>query len=129
MTDIEKQTYIDKMYKERGYVLDFHKVMCAEDFEFLKAYNTLIQAEYTNPRTLDAKTKELIYTVSLTAVKANVDYIANHVKLALKYGCTKKEILEALEICLSAAGVPAFVNGLEAWKKVVNPERIEPSQP
>jgi len=33
MTDTEKQTYIDRMHKERGYVLDFHKVMCAEDFE------------------------------------------------------------------------------------------------
>ncbi len=33
MTDTEKQTYIDKMYKERGYVLDFHKVMSTEDSE------------------------------------------------------------------------------------------------
>ena len=33
MTEAEEQTYIDKMHKERGYVLDFHKVMCADDFE------------------------------------------------------------------------------------------------
>jgi hypothetical protein len=28
-----------------------------------------------------------------------------------------------------AASVPAFMIGFEAWKKVVNPERVEPSQP
>jgi len=129
MTSDEKQAFVDKMYKERGYILDFHKIMVAEDFDFLKGYNQLIEAAYTNPRSLDPKTKELIYTVALTSVKANVDHIAAHIRLALEYGYSKKEILEALEICVAAAGVPAFMIGFEAWKKVVNPERVEPSQP
>ena len=129
MTIDEKQAFVDKMYKERGYLLDFHKIMAAEDFDFLKGYNQMIEAAYTKPRTLDLKTKELIYTAVLTAVMANVDHIAAHIKLALEYGYSKKEILEALEICVAAAGVPAFMTGFEAWKKVVNPERVEPSQP
>jgi 4-carboxymuconolactone decarboxylase len=129
MTSDEKQAFVDKMYKERGYILDFHKIMVAEDFDFLKGYNQLIEAAYTKPRSLDPKTKELIYTVVLTAVKANADHIAAHIRLALEYGYSKKEILEALEICVAAAGVPAFMIGFEAWKKVVNPERVEPSQP
>jgi 4-carboxymuconolactone decarboxylase len=129
MTSDEKQAFVDKMYKERGYILDFHKIMVAEDFDFLKGYNQLIEAAYTKPRSLDPKTKELIYTVVLTAVKANADHTAAHIRLALEYGYSKKEILEALEICVAAAGVPAFMIGFEAWKKVVNPERVEPSQP
>jgi 4-carboxymuconolactone decarboxylase len=129
MNSDEKQAFVDKMYKERGYILDFHKIMVAEDFDFLKGYNQMIEAAYTKPRSLDPKTKELIYTVVLTAVMANVDHIAAHIRLALDYGHSKKEILEALEICVAAAGVPAFMTGFEAWKKVVNPERVEPSQP
>ena len=49
------------MYRERGYLLDFDKVIAAEDFEFLKAYNQFIEACYTQQRTLDRKTKELIF--------------------------------------------------------------------
>jgi len=63
MADAEKQAFVDKMYRERGYILDFHKVMVAEDFDFLKVYDQFIKAAYTNQRTLDAKTKEIIYTV------------------------------------------------------------------
>lgn len=128
MVDTEKQAFVDKMYRGRGYILDFHKVMAAEDFEFLKAYEQLIQAAYTKQRVLDAKTKELLYTVILTAVKASVDHIKSHIKLALDYGATKKEVLEALEICIPGASVPAFMIGFEAWKQVVLPERVEASQ-
>lgn len=129
MTEDEKQAFVDKIYRDRGYILDFHKVMVAEDFDYLKAYNQLIEAGYTKQRTLDAKTKEIAYTVILTALKASVDHIKVHIKLALDYGATKQEILEALEICVPAAGVPAFMIGFEAWKQVVSPDRVEPSQP
>ena len=129
MSEDEKQAFVDQMYRDRGYILDFHKVMAAEDFDFLRAYNQFIQAGYTKQRTLDAKTKELIYAVILTAVKASVDHVKNHIKLALDYGATKKEVLEALEICISGAGVPAFMIGFEAWKQVMSPGRVEPSQP
>ncbi|MBM4448529.1 MAG: carboxymuconolactone decarboxylase family protein [Chloroflexi bacterium] len=129
MADVEKQAFVDNMYRERGYILDFHKVMVAEDFDFLKVYDQFIKAAYTKQRTLDAKTKEIIYTVILTAVKASVDHIKSHIKLALDYGATKQEVLEALEICIPAASVPAFMVGFEAWKQAVSPQRVEPSQP
>ena len=128
MIEDERQAFVDKMYRDRGYILDFHKVMAAEDFDFLKAYNQLIEAGYTKQRALDAKTKELIYAVILTAVKASVDHIKTHIKLALDYGASKQEVLEALEICLPGASVPAFMIGFEAWKQVVSPDRVEPSQ-
>lgn len=128
MTNDERQAFVDRMYKERGYVLDFHKVMVAEDFEYLKSYNQLIEAGYTKQRSLDAKTKELLYTVILTAVKASVEQIRGHIKMAIHYGATKQEVLEALELCLPAASVPAFMIGFEAWKQIVSPDQIEPSQ-
>ena len=33
----EKQAYVDGMARERGYVLDFHKVMAEHDFDALQA--------------------------------------------------------------------------------------------
>lgn len=127
MAKSEQQEYIDNLLKTRGYLLDFHKVLAAEDFELLKAYNEFIDAEYNKKRTLDAKTKEIIYIVALTSAKASVEQIKLHIKLALEYGASKKELLEALELCIPAASVPAFMIGFEAWKQVVSPDRIEPS--
>lgn len=117
------------MYRDRGYILDFHKVMVAEDFQFPKAYNQLTKAGYTKEQTLDTKTKESIYTAILTAVKASVNHVKSHIKLALDYGVTKQEVLEALEICIPGASVPAFMIDFEAWKQVVSPDRVEPSKP
>ena len=129
MEEAERQSFVDGMYKERGFIFDFHKVMAAEDLDFLKAYNQLIEACYIKQRILDAKTREIIYMVALTAVKASVGQIKVHIKLAVDYGATKQEVLEALEICLPIAGVPAFMIGFEAWKQVVSPNVVEPSQP
>jgi 4-carboxymuconolactone decarboxylase len=127
MEENEAQVYVDGMYQKRGYILDFHKILAAEDFDFLKAYNQSIEAGYTRQRALVAKDKELIYTVLLTSVKASVEQIKLHVTNALQSGASKTEVLEALELCIPAAGVPAFMIGFEAWKQVVSPDAIEPS--
>jgi 4-carboxymuconolactone decarboxylase len=120
------QEYVNRMIKERGYILDFHKVLAAEDMDFLKAYNEMVAGSYTNPRALDKKTKELIYCVMLTCVKASIDQIKLHVRGALNAGATKTEVLQALELTITAAGVPAFMIGFEAWKQVTGPNKFEP---
>ena len=38
-TQEEKQAYVDEMVEKRGYVLDYHKVMAAQDYEVLQAAN------------------------------------------------------------------------------------------
>jgi 4-carboxymuconolactone decarboxylase len=129
MAQDEKQAFVDRMYQQRGYIHDFHKVMALEDFDFLKAYNQLLEEGYIKQRTHDRKTKELIFTALLVALGSTVEHIKLHIELALKHGATKQEILEVLEVCLVAAGVPAFMAGFEAWKQAVSPERVEPSQP
>lgn len=127
MTD-EAQDYIDEMFRQRGYILDFHKVLAAEDLAFLKSYNELVEAAYTEATELDALTKELLYVVALTAVKGSVEHIKTHVKLALDYGASKGQVLGALKIALLTAGVPAFMLGFEAWKQTVKPGSVEPSR-
>lgn len=126
-TEEEKQSYIDGMARERGYVLDYHKVMARQDFEVLQATNGLVDAAYLEQRTLDRRTKELIFIVSLTVMRASKGHIKSHIQVALDLGVSKEEILEAIEISLPEAGVVAFQTGFDAWREVTGAEGMEPS--
>lgn len=121
------QEYIDDMARKRGYVLDYHKVMAKYDFEVLQAANGLVSAAYLDQRTLDRRTKELIFIVSLTVMRASKGHIQSHIRVALDLGLTPGEILEAIEISLPEAGIVAFQTGFEAWCEVVGAEGIEPT--
>ncbi len=123
----EKQAYIDEMARKRGYVLDYHKVMTEHDFEVLQATNDLVSAAYLEERRLDRKTKELIFIVSLTVMRASKGHIQSHIRVALDLGVSKEEILEAIEITLPEAGVVVFQEGFDAWREVTGAEGIEPS--
>lgn len=126
-TQDEKQAYIDAMATERGYVLDYHKVMVQHDLEFMQAANGIVDAAYLKPRLLDRKTKELIFIVSLTVMRASKGHIQSHIRVALDLGCTPGEILEAIEISFPEAGAVAFQTGFDAWREVVGATGIEPT--
>ena len=126
-TQDEKQAYVDDMVRSRGYVLDYHKVMAEHDFDVLQATNGLVQAAYLDQRTLDRRTKELIFIVSLTVLRAGQGHISSHIRVALDLGVTPREILEAIEIALPEAGVVAFQVGFDAWREVVGATGLEPS--
>ena len=115
------------MAEKRGYVLDYHKVMAEQDFEVLQAANDLIEAAYLKERRLDRKTKELLFIVSLTVMRASKSHLQSHIRVALDLGLSKEEILEAIEITLPEAGVVVFQEGFEAWREVTGAEGIEPT--
>jgi 4-carboxymuconolactone decarboxylase len=126
-TQEEKQAYVDDMARKRGYVLKFHKVMAKQDFGALQATNNLVEAAYLKERRLDRKTKELIFIVSLTVMRASKGHIASHIRVALDLGLSKEEILEAMEIAIPEAGIVAFQTGFEAWHEVTGVDGIEPT--
>ena len=123
----DAQAYIDEMARRRGYVLDYHKVMAKQDFPVLEAANGLVSAAYLDQRRLDRKTKELIFIVSLTVMRASKGHIQSHIRVALDLGVSAEEILEAIEISLPEAGIVAFQTGFEAWKEVVGADGLEPT--
>jgi 4-carboxymuconolactone decarboxylase len=126
-TQEEKQAYVDDMARKRGYVLDYHKVMAAQDYDVLQAANGLVEAAYLKERTLDRKTKELIFAANLTVMRASKGHIQSHVRAALEHGATEQEVLEAIEISLPEAGIVAFQTGFEAWREVTGADGIEPT--
>ncbi len=121
----ERQEYVDDMVRRRGYVLDYHLVMAAQDLPVLKAADALVSAAYLQQRTLDRRTKELLFILSLTVMRAERHHIASHIRVALKEGVSAREILEAIEIALPEAGVVAFQHGFDVWREVVGAERME----
>jgi 4-carboxymuconolactone decarboxylase len=122
-----KQQYLDQMARTRGYVLDYHKYMANADYDVLMAANGLVFAAYLKERTLDRRTKELLFILSLTVMRADKNHIKSHIDVALSLGVSPTEILEALEIALPEAGVVAFQHGFEAWCEAVGAEPLEPS--
>ena len=69
-TIVEAQAYVDEMARKRGYVLDYHRFMARYDFHVLTAANDLVDAAYLKQRTLDRRTKELLFVLSLTVLRA-----------------------------------------------------------
>lgn len=123
----ERQQYVDDMARARGYVLEYHKVMAKHDYDALKAANNLVDAVYLSERTLDRRTKELLFIVSLTVMRASKAHIQSHIKIGLDLGLTPTEMLEAIEIALPEAGVVAFQTGFEAWQEIVGADGLEPT--
>jgi 4-carboxymuconolactone decarboxylase len=121
------QEYIDNMARARGYVLTYHSVMAQSDFPVLYAANALVSSCYLDQRQLDRRTKELIFIVSLTVMRAEPHHIKSHIRVALELGVSPSEILEAIEIALPEAGVVAFQHGLGAWQEVVGVEGLHPT--
>jgi 4-carboxymuconolactone decarboxylase len=124
--DPRAQAYVDEMARKRGYVLDYHKTMARADFPVLEAANGLINAAYLDQRALDRRTKELLFVLSLTVLRAPQQQIRAHIDVALGLGVTPREILEAIEIALPEAGVVAFQHGFEAWCDATDATGIEP---
>ena len=123
----EKQAYLDGMVRERGYVLDYHKVMAEHDLEVLRAADGLVRATYREERRLDRKTKELIFVATLTVLRTGKAHLKSHIQAALDHGASEGEVLEAIEITLPQAGVVVFQEGFHAWREVVKAEGVEPS--
>jgi 4-carboxymuconolactone decarboxylase len=122
----DAQDYIDDMAAKRGYVLDYHKVMAAADFPVLQAANHAVSAAYLEQRLLSRETKELLFILSLTVMRAPLPQLRSHIRVALDLGVSPQEILEAIEIALPEAGVVAFQWGVEAWQDVVGITPLEP---
>ncbi|MCH8281034.1 MAG: carboxymuconolactone decarboxylase family protein [Chloroflexi bacterium] len=115
MATDDAREFLRRTQQTRGYTLEMHRIMAAADLEWAKKYNEFIEATYTGQRTLDRKTKELLQIVVEAALRADVEQIQAHVRVALNEGATPTEILEALQAVIAPMGALAFRRGVQAW--------------
>jgi len=121
----EARAYLREMHQKRGYTLEMHQIMAVADLMWAKKYGDFIEATYTGQRLLDRKTKELLQIVVEAALRADVEQIQVHVRVALREGATPQEILEALEAVIAPMGALAFRRGLQAWAAETGFQPIE----
>ena len=126
MTTQEKLDYMERIRQNRGYLVDMHKILITADLDWVKAYDPFVRATYTDDRLLDRKTKELIQLTVETALKAEVDQIRGHIRLAIEHGATPQEVLEAMECVVMPMGMLAFRRGLQAWAAETGLEVLNP---
>ena len=115
MSTSNADDFVERTEQNRGYTLEMHRIMAEVDLEWAEKYNQFIEATYTGQRTLDRKTKELLQVVVEAALRADVEQIQAHVRVALQEGATPTEILEALQAVIMPMGGLAFRRGLQAW--------------
>ena len=115
MATEDARAYLQKMQQDRGYTLEMHRILAEADLEWAVKYNEFIEATYTGQRLLDRKTKELLQIVVEAALRADVEQIQAHVRVALREGATPTEILEALQTVIAPMGALAFRRGVQAW--------------
>ncbi len=115
MSTEEIEAFLENAQRERGYSLEMHRILAEADLEWVKKYNAFIDATYTGQRLLDRKTKELLQVVVEAALRADVDQIQAHIRVALREGATPEEVLEALQTVIMPMGGLAFRRGVQAW--------------
>ncbi len=115
MSSEEVRAFLEEAQSVRGYSLEMHRIMAEADLEWAKKYNEFIEATYTGQRLLDRKTKELLQVAVEAALRADVEQIQAHVRVALREGATAREILEALQTVIAPMGALAFRRGVQAW--------------
>jgi 4-carboxymuconolactone decarboxylase len=109
------EAFLQSAEQQRGYSLEMHRILAEADLEWAQKYNEFIETTYTGQRLLDRKTKELLQVVVEAALRADVEQIQAHVRVALREGATPREILEALQAVIMPMGALAFRRGVQAW--------------
>ncbi len=115
MPSDNQEEMLKEIAQSRGYTLEMHRIMAEVDMEWVTSYNQFIEATYTGQRLLDRKTKELLQVAVETALRADVDQIQAHIRVALQEGATPMEVLEAMQCVIMPMGALAYRRGLQAW--------------
>lgn len=90
--------------------------------ETMKAFVALSKAA-TVPGALNAKTKELMAVAIGIAIQCD-SCIAFHMKMALRQGATREEVVETAALAIYMGGGPASVyaaNALRAYEQLAEP--------
>jgi 4-carboxymuconolactone decarboxylase len=123
----EKVDYINHQVSTRGYAQEYQKICVEHDYDMIVKANDLTQEILMKDRTLDRKTKELVFIAGLTLLRAPQWQIKQHIEVAVALGATKEMILEVIELTILGGGFVVFQHGLFAWTEVFGATGVEPT--
>jgi len=116
---------LKEMLKVRGYLQESHKVLLANDPEYLNAYDNLYAYVLKGKKSdkLPVKFRELV-VIGILASKGEYSALELHIKRALELGTSPLEIIEALEVTMFYAGAPSLMYGIETLEKVLRDKKL-----
>jgi alkylhydroperoxidase/carboxymuconolactone decarboxylase family protein YurZ len=115
--ETRKKNFIEASKKERGNVPPPWAYMIENDFEFIEGYNRMYDLGLKEGESLPVKTRDLV-AIGILAFRGLGDGVYEHMRRALKFGATKRELLDAVETTLIPGGAPTFYAGLRALMKI-----------
>jgi 4-carboxymuconolactone decarboxylase len=95
--------------------------------EVIVAAEGLRAAIEDTARSLDPRTKGLVGVVALACLRAPRPMLEARLRAALAAGATPEEVLQALELIITPAGLPVFDAALSVWADVTGAEEIDPT--
>lgn len=123
MTAADASALLERIRGERGYALSYHELLARSDPRLLSAYRDLY-AEFTlNPRHLDARRREIVWTGLLTAIDEHVGSI--HLERARTAGVTVEELRAAVRLAGAAAGWDAVAFATHHWPQFLDDAAAE----
>ncbi|MEO6158518.1 MAG: carboxymuconolactone decarboxylase family protein [Ilumatobacteraceae bacterium] len=101
------------MRAERGYLLSYHEVLARTDPALLEAYRRMYSQLTLEPRHLDARLRELVWTGLLTVAGEHVGSL--HLDRALAAGVTVAELRLAVRLAGATASWTALSFAHQNW--------------
>jgi len=102
------------------------KVLDQHDPDVGVAVSQLASVIDRDSRGLDARTREIVMTIILICVKAEEGRIEAQMRRALAAGASERDLLEAIELIITPAGLPIFDAGLTIWARVTGAKPLMP---
>jgi len=115
------QSHAIEVSSMSGTILDQH------DPEVGAALGRLSSVIDRDRRSLDDRTREIVMTIILMCVRATDERIEAQMRRALAAGASSRDLLEAIELIITPAGLPIFDAGLTVWARVTGAKPLEPT--
>jgi 4-carboxymuconolactone decarboxylase len=105
---------------------DGHDLLARVDAPLAAAVAALSAALEEPGRALEERVRHIVATIVLVCVGAGEDRIERRMRAALSAGVSSRELLEALELIITPAGLPVFDQGLTVWARVTGAPALVP---
>src|SRR5690606_23407333 len=112
---------LDEMFKKRGYLLPYHRLLGELDPDLLATYDTLYTRLTLNERALTLKDREVVW-IALIAVTRE-KYATFHLERGVDAGMSNDDIRDAMAIGAACESFDALNFGHQAFGKWVQEDK------
>ena len=108
---------LDEMLAKRGYLLSYHRMLCASDPPLLAAYDALYTRLTLDQRVLTPAEREIVWVALIATTREK--YASFHLDRALAAGMSNDEIADSVALAAACEAFDAMYFAQEAFSKWV----------